>query len=179
MGGGGGRRGGGGGDMGAMQAPAAPSFKVLVRWFSAQVFRDGLKQQLPAELKGKYVVTVQGLPMMMLSGAGPGGPRPGGGEGQPPQPPSPEEIEKRRAALLERMKQSSHLERKDKDPIGAERVALASGGERPTVVFIFPGDAQPIQAEDKEVVFLSKLGRMEIKAKFPLKDMRYKGELAL
>jgi hypothetical protein len=47
------------------------------------------------------------------------------------------------------------------------------------MLFLFPYTTQPIKPEDKEVTFLTKMGPMELKVKFALKDMMYKGQLTL
>jgi hypothetical protein len=47
------------------------------------------------------------------------------------------------------------------------------------LVFFFPRAAQPITLDDKDVTFHQKLGPMELKAKFALKDMVYQGKLEL
>ena len=46
------------------------------------------------------------------------------------------------------------------------------------IIFVFP-KTQPIAADDKEVEFILKLGQVEAKRKFNLKDMVYNGKLEL
>ncbi len=78
-----------------------------------------------------------------------------------------------------RLKQATRLERKGKDPIHPERVQTARGNGQTGAVFLFPRAPQPITLDDKEVVFVSGAGALPLKAKFPLKDMIYRGQLAL
>ena len=47
------------------------------------------------------------------------------------------------------------------------------------LLFYFPNDTDPISAEDKEVIFRTKIGILEVKAKFVPKDMRCRGKPAL
>ena len=46
-------------------------------------------------------------------------------------------------------------------------------------VFTFAAGAEPIQLDDKEVVFSTMFGPMQLKAKFTLKDMVYQSKLEL
>ena len=46
------------------------------------------------------------------------------------------------------------------------------------ILFFFRRE-EPIDADGKEAVFVTKLGPLDVKAKFPLKDMRYEGKLEL
>jgi hypothetical protein len=46
------------------------------------------------------------------------------------------------------------------------------------VVYLFPR-TQPIESDDKEVEVVLKLGEIEAKKKFSLKDMVYNGKLQL
>jgi hypothetical protein len=47
------------------------------------------------------------------------------------------------------------------------------------MMFLFPKGSQPIEASDKEVTFITQLGPLGVKAKFPLKEMMVKGQLEL
>ena len=176
MGGGGGRGGGGGGGEGAgglgggggAMGGGMPQIKVTVRWESAQMIIDASKRQRSKEAQAYYILSATGLPMM------------GQGRGQGGQEkkaaPSPEE---RRNAMVARMKESTMLERKGKDPIYPERVEILEGNNARLFVFLFPKEEQAITMGDKEVVFHSKLGAMDLKAKFSLKEMMYEGKLEL
>jgi hypothetical protein len=78
----------------------------------------------------------------------------------------------------ERLKEQSSLTRKGKDPINAARVDGTPSADGTTLRFYFPR-SEPIAVEDKEVVFETKMGPMELKTKFPLKDMVINGKLAI
>ncbi len=71
------------------------------------------------------------------------------------------------------------LEVKGKEPISPSGFQKVDDDDGPIWRFRFPRAGNPITAEDKEVVLLMQLGRMTLKAKFPLKEMTYKGQLAL
>jgi hypothetical protein len=114
---------------------------------------------------------------MMGGMGGPGGPRggdrkgKGGGEGEDPQA--------RRQAMFDRMKENTVLERKGKDPIHPDFVQPVQTQQGSILVFLFPRTGQPIEVDDKEVTFHQKLGPIDWKAKFNLKEMVYNGQLAL
>jgi hypothetical protein len=164
MGGAGGGMGGrGGGGMGdAEMAARAPQFKALVRWETALPVVEATKKQLPGEAAEFHLISVSGMPMMGMGGRGA---RAGG----------PQDAAERRREMFERLKESTQLQRKGKDPIYPSRLGQAQGG----MLFAFARDFQPIKIEDKEVTFLSRMGPMELKVKFALKDMVYNGQLTL
>ena len=171
---GGGSRGGGGGKGasgmggGGAMGGGMPQIKVTVRWESAQVIIDASKRQRSKEAQTYYILSATGLPMMGQ----------GRGQGEPEKKtsPSPEE---RRNAIVARMKESTMLERKGKDAIYPERVEILEGNNARLFVFLFPKEGQAITVGDKEVVFHSKLGAMDLKAKFSLKEMMNEGKLEL
>ncbi len=158
-GGGGGRGGRGGtGDSDTMAGGnSQPVIKAMVRWESARPIRDAVKKEIPKEFGESYVISVSGL----QAGRGGREGREGADAGK---------------GMEERLKQSAELRRKNADPIAASQVITGQGQVR---YFVFPRGSQPIQASDKEVVFHVALGPMELKTKFALKDMMYRGELAL
>jgi hypothetical protein len=80
---------------------------------------------------------------------------------------------------LEMLKQYTKLERKS-GPIFLEKFERGSrtGDLGPGSYFYF-SRLDDISMDDKEVTFITKMGPMEIKAKFPLKDMVYHGKLSL
>lgn len=67
---------------------------------------------------------------------------------------------------------------KGKGPILPTSVQVGGPSQKGLVLFIFPRTA-PIDLDDKEVEFESKLGPLAVKQKFHLKDMVYKGKLEL
>jgi hypothetical protein len=80
------------------------------------------------------------------------------------------EHEQRDAMLREFTK----LERHGGPTIYLERSQSITGGLR----FYF-SKLEPITASNKEIAFSTKMGPLEMKAKFPLKDMLYRGKLDL
>jgi hypothetical protein len=168
MGGGpsGGGRSMGGADMGAQ--PPGPQIKAMVRWETAAPIRKAAKKDLPKEVAEHYVVSLSTAPRPGLLGGSPGR-----DEKQRVDP------ESRRRSMLQRLAASTALERKGKDPIHPEHILTGQDPNRMVFLFLFSREGQPIQVEDKEVVFVSKLGPMEFKAKFKLKDMMYDGKLEL
>ncbi len=70
---------------------------------------------------------------------------------------------------LNQLAKSATLQRKDKDPIEAGSVQRIPG-EKGSVAFFFP-KTSAITLEDKEVEFVSKVARIEVRRKFKLKDM--------
>jgi hypothetical protein len=132
--------------------------KAVVRWESAKPIREAVRRQLPPDLANNYIVSVTGLRLAVLGGS---------------------EQHEGGKSLGDRLKESTQLERKGADPIAPARVEAGQSGQTPILYFMFPHGSQPIQASDKEVLFHMKAGRLEVKAKFALKEMMYNGELAV
>jgi len=80
--------------------------------------------------------------------------------------------------LNEMAKTTTSLRIKDKDPIAASGAQSVSREKAVDFYFVFP-KTTPITLEDKEVEFVSTLGRFEVKKKFKLKDMVIGDKLAL
>lgn len=80
---------------------------------------------------------------------------------------------------METFKESTLLERKD-GSVKLEKVDEGSrvGSRGPGVYFYF-SRMDDISMDDKQMNFSTKLGRMEIKAKFTMKEMLYHGKLAV
>jgi len=77
------------------------------------------------------------------------------------------------------LKESARLERKD-GPIRLEKVEEGSRvGSRGPDVYLYFARKDDISMDDKVVTFSTKLGRMDIKAKFIMKEMLYHGKLAV
>jgi hypothetical protein len=173
MGGGGwgGRGGGGGGRRGpeGMQA-----VKVTVRWESAAPVHEALLKSEVADAskfadwsKDYYVITVNGLPQM-------GQRRRDNDDDQQQDPDREKEMQDR---MKDRMKQNTSLKVSDRT-IAPERVEMLDSPAGRTMVFLFPRTAN-ILPGDKEVAFVSAMGRMEIRSKFALKEMVFRGKLEL
>ena len=154
---------GGGAPPGGMDGPGGPmDLTAGVRWESAASIRDAANSRLPEDAAEYYVISLHGLPMM---GAGRGAGFPGafGGDGL--------------QGMQARLRESTSLQRKGKKPIAPVRIRTSE--DDGVLLFYFPRDPDPISIEDKEVVFVTALGPLEVKAKFPLKEMTYRGKLAL
>ena len=78
----------------------------------------------------------------------------------------------------DRLKETTTLKRKNKEPIRPEVVELSNQEESVTLFVGFPR-TDPIVLEDKNVEFEMKLGPMTVKRKFKLKDMLFDGKLEL
>jgi len=76
------------------------------------------------------------------------------------------------------LKAASRLEVKGKDPVPAEDTLVKSDASGRTMLFLFPRTT-PITLEDKEVDFVTQVGRLKIEHKFKLKDMVYHNQLSL
>jgi hypothetical protein len=186
-GGGGGRGGGGGGRGGGPQGTAAggggdpgiagdgeiggggggsvPETQLVIRWRTALVVNEALakakygaeagtspeaKKMLEPEPK-YYVIWVNGLPASFR----------------------PRDAESKQA-----MMKDSVLNPKDKNSIPAEDIQFAGQGRATDFFYLFPKSAG-LAPDDKEVEFVTKLGKTVIKAKFKLKDMEINGKLDL
>jgi len=75
------------------------------------------------------------------------------------------------------MKEATRIERKGKDPLNAIEFETRETDEGNEFVFTFDATAQPIEASDKEVTFVTALGPMKLRAKFTPKEMLYAGKL--
>ncbi len=164
-GGGGGGRGGRGGFGGPGGGMAMPQMTAVVRWFSAlPVKQASVKLRYGNEAataadgldyinreEPNYLISVAGLPGRM-------------------------------AGFMQRMpdqvKQNTSLRRKGKEPIAPADLQITAQMEKTDLYFVFPR-TDPITLDDKDVEFLMKTDRMEIKRKFKLKKMVFNGQLEL
>ena len=187
-----GRRGGGGGGMGEMTGGAADmpnmngpnsrgrgsgqpgqlesgnraSIMVTVRWQSALVVRQAIvisklgREKATSEQATKflkqdppgYIIGLIGVPAGMAR--------------------IPAE------RLNEIAKTSAALHIKDQDPIPAVKAEVVTHDREAEIYFVFP-KSTPITLDDKEVEFAVKLGQVEVKRKFRLKDMMVGEKLEL
>jgi len=72
------------------------------------------------------------------------------------------------------MREATKLERKGESPIYLDHVQPVNGGD----LFYF-SRLEPIKPSGKDITFTTRMGPLEIKAKFSLKDMMYRGKLEL
>lgn len=171
-----------GGDMGppggGMGGPPGmgggmPEMHPTVRWESAAPVRAAAKSAGEEPPVNTYILSLSGMPMMggrrrRPDGAEAVGPGPEGGMRRPDP-----------TAMQARMKEATRLERKGKDPIAPTKIETKDSDDSRSTWFYFEGGGQPIDGSDKEVTFVTRMGPMEIRAKFNLKDMTYQGKLAL
>jgi hypothetical protein len=138
-----------------------PKITVLVRWESAEPLLAATPGQSAADVAKFYIISVSGLMTGDLGNAG--RPAPGSSEVSDP--------------ALERVMRASFLLREGKEPIPATDIHKASLDG--VVRLYFPRASRPIDAADREVAFVTKMGSFALKVKFPLKAMQYRGKLAL
>jgi len=138
-------------------------FRVRARWETAKPVRLAGGPEVP-ELTGQfYVIRLRGLPLMP-----PLKPKPG--EAPPPDP---------NEGMLQAIKEGTRLERVDKAPILCAHLFAGSGNASTDVLLFFSRAADPITIADKVVMLDSRFAAFHLSIKFPLKEMMYKGELAL
>lgn len=160
---GGGRRGGG-------RSEVPLQYKGIVRWESAKPIQEALKTPLGAELASSYVISVSGIPVLT-----PGRQHSDDGD-------TDTAVSKGLSDdVLERIKNLTYLEPKGKSaaqPSVVQKGPVTNNGST-TILFGFPREAVQLSADDREVMFTTQFGKLEIKTKFNLKDMMYHNVLAL
>jgi len=136
------------------------SWSAIVRWDSALPVRDALKTPKTAEVDENYIIALVGdIP----------------GVGVPSDDDGPEE----RQQKLTFLKETTRLERRD-DPLDLQRVKIASRTpQSPSGTLFYFSRVFPLTLEDKQVTFVTKVGPLEVKCKFTLRDMMYRGNLEL
>ena len=128
------------------------TFHAVVRWESALPIRTAEKNGSLEGISEFYILLAIGdFP-----------------SGDPNEAPSARE---QRQAML---REFTKLERKGDSPIYLDRIEPIAAGLR----FYF-SRLEPIAAANREITFTTKMGPLEMKAKFPLKDMLYRGKLEL
>ena len=137
-------------------------FQVLARWESAKPVRLASGPETLEMPPQSYVIRLRGLPLMPP-------PKPKRGE----VPPNPNE------AMLQAIKQGSSLERKDKPGIQCAHLFTGTGHTANEVLLFFPQGSDSITIADKLVTLESRFAPFHLSVKFPLKEMIYKGDLAL
>lgn len=167
-GGGMGEGGFGEGGMGGGMRGGGQQLRLFVRWESAAPVVEARKRQRAPALDQYYLLSVSGLPMRPPAAAGKRAQQ-GAAAGDP---------EQRRAAMEARLKEGVRLQVKGRDPIAPAQVQRPNAQSGVLLLF-FPRETRPVQLSDKEMVFSVKMDPIDAKVKFPLKDMVYRGELAL
>jgi len=182
-GGGGGGMGGGRGGIGGMGIPGmggggmgrgrnrgggqrSASIKGTVRWESAKPILDAMKSPLPEEFANHYVISVSGFPL----NAGRRRRYPEDSDANSSQ--STEDV-------LDNLKALTYLEPKGREGVqpGVAQQQPSSGAG--SILFGFSKETLALKPDDKEVTFSTRMGGLNVKTKFNLKDMLYHGELAI
>jgi hypothetical protein len=93
--------------------------------------------------------------------------------------PSDDDEPGERQQKMDNLKESTRLERRD-DPLELQRVKIAPRTplSQAGTLFYF-SRVLPIVPDDKQVTFVTKVGPLEVKCKFTLRDMLYRGNLEL
>jgi hypothetical protein len=131
----------------------AGEFHAVARWESARPIYSASKTRLEDATHFYVVALIGDLPDLG-----------GSGDDDP-------------AARLQRstmMREATRLERKGESPIYLQRLQPVTGGD----LFYF-SRLEPIKPSNKDINFTTRMGPLEIKAKFSLKDMMYRGKLEL
>lgn len=137
-------------------------FRVLARWETAQPVRLAGGPALPEETAQFYAIRLRGMPLL---------PPPKGRSGD--SGPNPNQ------GLIEAIEQGSRIERKDKIAISCAHLLTGSGESATELLLFFARGADPIAVGEKAVTLESRFGPFHLSVKFPLKDMMYRGVLAL
>lgn len=179
---GGGGMGPGGGGMGGPDGGGFEPPKFSVRWESEPVREGEIKaeakyaEMLAEAAKDHYIIAASGGGMWGRRGeGGPGGGLRGPGPGGTMDPQQREQF---RQQMEARIMQATTLTAKGKEPVQCVKVVRAQSNEGFITFFLFPRSAA-FSLDDKEVTFQTAMGPMELRTKFALKDMVYKGKLAL
>jgi len=140
---------------GTSPSAASPAdWKAIVRWQSALPVREALKSQPSPDFEKYYILNMVGdVPSV---GAAPDD-----------------------KAQFETLKLVTKLEHKG-DAISLSRVAVApkSALSLAGTLFYFSRDLA-LQPKDNQAIFSTKLGPIDVKCKFALKEMMYQGNLEL
>jgi hypothetical protein len=155
--GGGSRRGGGRGGVSSTNPgpPGGPNnWKTIVRWESALPVREARKAKVTPDEAENYVIALIGsIPSVGI--------------------PSDEDDPTERKQKLDTLRDSTRLERRD-EPLDLVRAASGPTGTLFNFSRVFA-----IKPEDKQVTFVTKMGPLEIKCKFSLREMMVHGNLEL
>jgi hypothetical protein len=145
----------------AAPLPGYPAtWKAIVRWESALPVREAVKAAQSKDVEENYILSIVGdIP----------------GVGVPSDDDEPSE----RKAKMDNLIENTRLERRD-DPLELQRVKIAPKTPlSPAGTLFYFSRVLPIVAEDKQVTFFTKVGPLEVKCKFTLHDMLYRGNLEL
>jgi hypothetical protein len=150
--------------------PPAPStdtgqsvrFPVLARWESARPVRLAGGPELPEGTARYYVILLRGMPLL-----------------PPPKGVVPEGAPNPNQGMLDAIKQNCRIERKGKIAISCDHLLTGSGQSATELLLFFARGKDPITVGEKVVTLECRFIPFHLSVKFPLKDMMYKGALAL
>jgi hypothetical protein len=133
---------------------------ATVRWESALPVRDAMKVPKTPDVDENYIIALLGdIPSASV--------------------PTDDDSAAERQQKMDVLKESTRLERKD-DPLELQRVKIAPRTPRsPSGTLYYFSRVLPLTPEDKQVTFVTKVGPLEVKCKFTLRDMLYHGNLEL
>src|ERR1035441_1658303 len=97
----------------------------------------------------------------------------------PPKGRDGESVPNPNEGIIEAIKQGSRIERKGKIAISCAHLLTGSGESAMELLLFFARGADPITVGEKAVTLESRFGPFHLSVKFPLKEMMYKGALAL
>ena len=137
-------------------------FKVLARWESAKPVRLAGGPEMPEGTAQFYIIRLRGMPLL---------PPPKGRDGD--SVPNPNQ------GLLDAIQQSSRIERKNKIAISCAHLLTGWGESATELLLLFARGTDPITLGEKAVTLESRFGPFHLSVKFPIKDMMYRGALAL
>jgi hypothetical protein len=152
------------GDTSAPNKPSGDIMKGLVRWESALPILEAQKKKPNADAAEFYILGVSGVPMI-------------GGRERSPNSSATSDDPDAKAQMEDRVREGTRLIPHGRDPMVPAKVAI-SQTERPTLIF-FRRDLEPITPDRREVAFEVKIGALEVKTKFALHEMMYRGKLEL
>jgi hypothetical protein len=141
-------------------APVNPGhYKGVVRWESALPVREASHSASKDDPAANYILSVTG-DIPMLGGAG------------------NDETESEFQQRLEMLKEYSKLEKRG-DPIYLVKIGRLKGPVAKSGTLFYFERNDLIRLNDHQVTFVTKLGPLTVKCKFPLHDMLYQGKLEL
>lgn len=145
------------------QDPGSPvnpgHYQAIVRWESALPIREANHNELKDDPAANYILSVIGdVPML-------------GGGGN-------DETDSEFQQRLEMLKEYTKLEKKG-DPIYLVKIGRLKGPPAKSGTLFYFERNDLIRLADHQVTFVTKLGPIGVKCKFPLHDMVYQGKLEL
>lgn len=143
--------GGGRGGHGTSQHPST-QVKLIGRWESAKPILEALRQPLPEALAGHYVIGISGVPAAEMRG-------------------QDDDSE-------ERVKGLTYIEVAHKS-LQPGVVQQSPSTSTSTLLFGFSKELLTLSEGDGDVHFTTQTGHMQVKVKFSLSEMMYRGQLAV